>query len=159
MKCILIHFDRTRVTILHVTMGGPSLKARFWEVPGLLDYARNFFWKKVGKSPLADHPKTITNRELPKIVFLEGGPITPCCSFLQSCCPIWALELHRFGPECPKCPKWSKNKVPLFLTIFSGSSRFGLCSQLFLEKSGEIPPSRPSTEGENRTFSRNSAQA
>ena len=55
--------------------------------------------------------------------------------------PIGALELHRFGPECPKCPKMvQKQSTPVF-DHFSGSSRFvGLCSKLFLEKSGEITP-------------------
>ena len=74
----------------------PLFLTIFREVPGLLDHARNFFWKKVRFCPPAGHPpgeKTAlfffeirhqhspTNRELPKIVFFRGGPLNPPSGF------------------------------------------------------------------------------
>ena len=69
------------------------------------------------------------------------------------CCPIGAWNFTVLAQNAQNAPKWYKNKVPLFLTIFSGSSRFvGLCSQLFLEKKWEPPPADHPPRGKPHFF-------
>ena len=87
----------------------PPLKTRFWEVPGLLDYACAEFWKKVRFPPSADGP--------------PGGGGFP--HFF----PKKVASIVEQTGNFPK--KWSKTEVLCFWTIL------GILG--ILGQNGEVP--------------------